>query len=184
VPGATGLGIPYPLEAEVVDANSVQNLANSVDALLNTAFTAANLSRSRPAALAVRDTTTQSFTSGVALANVTYTTEHYDNDAMCNLGVNNERLTVVTAGVYCVYFAWAVPSSNSSQFTSSNTVITVNGAIVSGRKLRWGEDGAIVCMRRLAAADILRAQYTWTGTGTNPKLMTRAALGARWICSL
>lgn len=184
MPGSTSLGIPYPLETEVVTSVSVKNLADSVDALLNTAFTAANLARSRPAALALRDTSGQSFTSGVAAANVTYTTEHYDNDGMINLVANNERITIVTAGVYYLYFAWAVPSTNSNQFTSSNTFITVNGTFVTGRKLRWGEDGGIAILRRMAAADIVRAQYTWTGTGTNPKSMTRAALGARWVCSL
>lgn len=184
MPGSTGLGIPYPLETETVTSASVKDLADSVDALLAAAFTSASLNRSRPAALVQRDTGTQSFTSGVALANVTYTTEAYDNDGMGNLGVNNERLTIQTAGVYALFFAWRVPSTNANQFTSSNSIITVNGTLVTGRKLRWGEDGAIVCMRRMSAADIVRAQYTWTGTGTNPKLMDRSFLGARWICSL
>lgn len=184
MPGTTPLhSIPYPLESEVVDSDSVKNLADSVDALLNTAITNATAATKRPAALVKRDSGTQSFATGAALANVTYVTEHYDNNAMGNLGANNERLTVVTAGVYQITASHYMTSSNNEDIGFSQFVITVNGTIVAGRQARWARGMAISCMRRLSAADIIRAQFKWTGTNS-PKNITAAHLGARWICSL
>lgn len=185
MPGVTpGLSLPYPYANETVDSVSVKNLADAVDAALNTSITNATLTNRRPAALVKRTTGTQSFASGAALANLTYTTEMFDNDAMGNLGTNNERLTITTAGVYLISAFWSLdPSTNGSEVTSSNAIITVNGTLIAGRKTRFTLLGAFSVMHRLSAADVIRQQFTWTGTNS-PKNVTQAALAARWICSL
>lgn len=178
------LGIPFPYLNEVADAVSVENLADEVDTELAASITAATLTTRRPAALIKRTTGTQSFATGAGFANLTFTTEMYDNDGMGNLGVNNERLTVVTPGVYFISaLAFLDTSYNETEVTSLQTIITINGAILAGRKMRFGLGGAFGMMHRLSAADIIRVQFTWTGTGS-PKNITQAALGARWICSL
>lgn len=185
MPGTTPtLLLPFPYENEVVNSVSVKNLADAVDAALLSSITGATLTTKRPAALIARTSGTQSFATGAGLANLTYTTEMFDNDAMANVGVNNERLTVVTAGVYFISsFCFLDPSTNETQVTSQNHIITINGALLAGRKMRFGLGGAIGIMHRLSAADIIRAQFQWVGT-TSPKNITQAALGARWICSL
>lgn len=185
MPGASpGLALPFPFENETVDALSVKNFADAVDAALNSSITAGTLTTKRPAALIKRTTGTQSFASGAALANLTYTTEMFDNDGMGNVGVNNERLTVVTAGVYMITSFWFLdPSTNETEVVSQNGTITINGGLLAGRKSRFALGGAISIMHRLNAADIIRSQFTWTGTAS-PKNITQAALAARWVCSL
>lgn len=184
MPGTTSLGIPFPYANEVADAVSVKNLADEVDVELNAAITAATLTTKRPAALVKRTSGTQSFATGAAFANLTYTTEMFDNDGMGNLGANNERLTVTTAGVYLISGLWFLdPSYNETEVTSSNFIITINGSVLAGRTARFVLGGALSIMHRLSAADIIRTQFKWVGTGS-PKNITQAALGARWICSL
>lgn len=185
MPGATpDHAIPYPYLGEVVDAQSIQDLADAVDALLNTAISTAVSYTKRPAALVKRDTGTQSFATGAGLANLTFTTEHYDNNGMGNLGVNNERLTIQTAGVYLLAGSWEISSSNNEDVQVANGVLTVNGTIVSGQKLRFPETGgSFACVKRMSVADIVRVQFQWTGINS-PKNIVAASLGARWICSL
>lgn len=185
MPGTTpGLALPFPYENETVNSVSVKNLADSIDTALAASITAATLTTRRPAALVKRATGTQSFATGAALANLTYDTEMFDNDGMGNLGVNNERLTVVTAGVYMISLFWFLdPSTNTSQVTSNFAQITINGSILAARKSRQVLGGAISIMHRLNAADIIRGQFQWAGT-SSPKNITQAALAARWVCSL
>lgn len=185
MPGTTpNHAIPFPLMTETVDSISVKNLADTVDGLLNTGITTATSYTKRPAALVKRDSGTQSFATGVALANLTFTTEHYDNNGLGNLGVNNERLTIQTAGVYLLVASWQISSSNNEDVQFAHGVLTVNGTIVSGQKLRFPETGgSLACVKRMAVSDIVRAQFQWTGVNS-PKNIVAASLGARWICSL
>ncbi len=184
MPGSTPTySIPYPFESETMTSVSVKNLADTVDGLLNTQITAAIAASKYPAALVKRDTGTQSFATGSALANVTFTTEHYDNNGMGNLGTNNERLTIATAGVYFITAACFLDSSNNENITMAELTITLNGTMIAARKGRWTRGLGFGVMKRLAAADILRMQYRWVGTNS-PKNMLRSALGARWVCSL
>lgn len=184
MPGTTPLyAIPFPYETETVDSVSVKNTADAVDALLNTQITAALAASKFPAALVKRDTGTQSFATGAALANLTFTTEHYDNNGMGNLGVNNERLTIATAGVYFVAGAVFLDSSNNENITMAELTLTLNGTMVMARKGRWTRGLHVALTKRLAVADILRLQYRWVGT-SSPKNVLRSALGARWVCSL
>lgn len=185
MPGTTpGLALPFPYETETVDSVSVKNLADAVDSALSSAIAAAVLTTKRPAALVRRDTGTQSFATGAGLANLTYTTEYFDNDGMATLGTNNERLTVVTAGVYMITLFWFLTANtNTSEVTSQLGQITINGSILAARKSRQALGGAISIMHRLSAADIIRGQFQWVGTAS-PKNITQAALAARWICSL
>lgn len=184
MPGTTPTyAIPFPYENETMSAVSVQNLATTVDGLLNTQITAAIAASKYPAALVKRDSGSQSFATGAALANVTFTTEHYDNNGMGNLGTNNERLTVVTAGVYFIAGGVFLDSSNNENITMAELTITLNGTMIAARKGRWTRGLGFGVMKRLAVADILRMQYRWVGTNS-PKNMLRSALGARWVCSL
>lgn len=184
MPGTTTTySIPYPYETETVTSVSVKNLADTVDGLLNTQITAANNAAKFPAALIKRDTGTQSFATGAGLANLTHTTEHYDNNGMANLGANSERLTIATAGVYMITGAVFTDSSNNENITMAELTLTLNGTLISARKGRWTRGLHVAHMKRLAVADILRLQYRWVGT-SSPKNVTRAALAARWVCSL
>jgi len=194
MPGATPtLALPFPYLDEVVDADSVKNLADAVDSELNTLITDATATTRRPAALVLRDTGTQAFASGAAMANLTFTTEHYDNNGMASLGTNNERLTIGTAGVHQITARVLLDGGTAPEISALMLTITANGTTVAGTKRRGGTTAAFssccgvdiscVLMRRFNASDIVRAQFGWTGL-TTPRNVIRAELGARWICSL
>jgi hypothetical protein len=194
MPGATTPNLlPYPYLAETVDSDSVKNLADAVDAKLNTSITNATATTRRPAALVLRDTGTQAFASGAAMANLTFTTEHFDNNGIASLGANNERLTIQTAGVYHVSARVLLDGGTAPEISTIILTITINGTALSGTKRRGGVtaafssccgvDASCALMRRLNATDIVRAQFSWTGT-TTPRNVIRAELGVRWLCSL
>jgi hypothetical protein len=183
MPGTTSPNLlPYPFTTETVDSDSVKNLADAVDAKLNTSITNATATTRRPAALVVRDSGTQSFATGAAMANLTFTTEKFDNNGMGNLGTNNERLTIATSGVYLVTARMLLSGLNDDVGAMILT-ITINGTMLAGAKQRLALEMNCQLVRRLTATDIVRAQFSWSGANS-PKNITRAELGARWLCSL
>jgi hypothetical protein len=182
MPGTTTPNLlPFPYLLETVDSDSVRLLAEAVDAKLNTSITNATTTTKRPAALVMRDSGTQSFATGAAMANLTYTTEKFDNNAMGNLGTNNERLTIATAGVYLITARVRLVTS-SADIGAMILTITVNGTALAGAKQRLAEEMNCQLVRPMAAADIVRAQFSWSGANS-PKNVDRCELGARWLCT-
>ena len=182
MPGTTTPdSLPFPFLLETVDSDSVRLLAEAVDTKLNSSIAAATVTTKRPAALVMRDTGTQSFATGAAMANLTYTTEKFDNNGMGNLGTNNERLTIQTAGVYLI-------SARVRLVTSPNDIgaliltITVNGTALAGAKQRLSEELNCTLVRPMVATDVVRAQFSWSGANS-PKNVDLAYLGARWLCA-
>lgn len=163
MPGSTTPNsLPFPFLLETVDSDSVRLLAEAVDTNLNSRVVTATAAAKRPAALVMRDSGTQSFASGAAMANLTFTTEKFDNNGMGNLGTNNERLTIQTAGVYLV-------TGRVRLVTSPNDIgvlvltITLNGTVVAGYKQRLAEEMNCTLVRPLVATDVLRLQFSWSG---------------------
>lgn len=185
MPGVTtGLALPYSFIDEVETSVSVKNLADAVDAALNTSITNATATTKRPAALITRNTN-QAFASAAAIAPITFTAEEYDNNGMGNLGTNNDRITIQTAGVYTVMGMWTMDTVtiDNDDVTVANAVLQLNGATtLAAKKMRWGTGYGFSLTRRFAAADYLRLLFNWTGVGTGN--VAQARLGARWICSL
>lgn len=182
MPGTTTPNsFPFPFLLETVDSDSVRLLAEAVDTKLNTAIAAAAVTTKRPAALVMRDTGTQSFASAAAMANLTYTTEKFDNNGLGNLGTNNERLTIQTAGVYLITGRVRLVT-NDADIGAMILTITVNGTALAGAKQRLTEELNCSLVRPMVATDVVRLQFSWSGANT-PKNVDRCELGARWLCT-
>lgn len=103
MPGLTPLrSYPYPTYSEPADfPTQIAAFANAVDAdvdaLASSQLAALNASSARVTASA-NQTIVPS--TGTAL---TFTTEAYDNASMVNLGVNNDRITFPSIGVYLIH---------------------------------------------------------------------------------
>jgi hypothetical protein len=102
MPANTPRGYTYPLYTDPADFPSqIQDFAQDVDtdvqALVNQTTGGLNRASARVSA-----TANQSIPVGVATY-VTWAVEEYDNAAMANLGVNNDRLTFTETGIYLVH---------------------------------------------------------------------------------
>lgn len=104
MPQNTPRGYTYPLLSDTQNFPAqIQDLAQDIDADVQSLVTAINDGYNRDT---VRVTGpiggTQAIPTGPAGASVTYSTEVYDNAAMANLGVLNDRITFTQAGFYYV----------------------------------------------------------------------------------
>jgi hypothetical protein len=101
MPAVTPRGYRYPLYTDPADfPTQSQNFATDVDtdvqALVNTANSALAAPSARVSASANQNIPANTLTF------VTFAVEEYDNAAMGNLGVNNDRLTFTSTGIYLV----------------------------------------------------------------------------------
>ena len=104
MPQNTPRGYTYPLLSDVQNFPAqIQDLAQDIDADVEALDDAIQAAFNRDSArLSGPVGGTQAVASGAAGVTVTYSTEEYDNAGMANLGVNNDRLTIVNGGVYLI----------------------------------------------------------------------------------
>jgi hypothetical protein len=101
MPANTPRGYTYPLYGDLANpAVQIQDFAQDVDADVALQVASINTALNRPSAK-VSSTTAQVFAPAVAQF-VTWATENYDNAAMANLGVNNDRISFTSRGIYLV----------------------------------------------------------------------------------
>lgn len=119
MPANTPRGYPYPLYSDPADfpAQSLA-FATAVDTDVQAQVTSINDALFSPSA-AVSATANQAIASATS-TNATFATEDYDNAAMGNLGVNNDRLTITEAGLYLV---------------SASVLFASNGSAAGGRRM-------------------------------------------------
>lgn len=120
MPGTTAnFGWRYPLPGELATADATARLAYDMDATYTSIDTLRTQALHRSTA-SISSTSTQSVTKST-LTKLTFTTTNWDTDTMSNLGTNNDRLTVKTAGLYYVTavarysgFSGGIPPSSGS----------------------------------------------------------------------
>lgn len=101
MPANTPRGFPYPLYTDPANfPTQSQNFANAVDADVQAQVNAINTALAAPSGRA-EATANQNIPASTPTF-VTFATEAYDNAAMVNLGVNNDRITFTSTGVYLV----------------------------------------------------------------------------------
>lgn len=101
MPQNTPRGYTYPEYTDLADFPAqVQDFAQDVDADVQAQADAVSAALDAPSARA-----SASANQAIAVATptfVTFATEEYDNAAMVNLGVNNDRITFTVTGIYLV----------------------------------------------------------------------------------
>ena len=184
MPGMTPvLGIRYPCSGDTIDSSVFANFTNDIQAALLTGDAAVASAANRPAAQVQGETPTQSVVINTATV-MTYTTEVFDNDDMADIAVNNDRLTIVTGGLY-LCGAQVTTLTGFATISSMTVNLTVNGTTVYRYKTPGFGFGSAQINRvplDLNAGDILRAETRWTGTG-GPANLSYRELTAEMIAS-
>jgi hypothetical protein len=117
VPANTPRGYTYPVYGDPADFPAqVLDFATDVDTDVAALVARQTAALNRPSAR-VSETANQNIAANTNVF-ATFATEEYDNAAMANLGVNNDRLTFTETGIYLV---------TAEVNFSSNGNATVNG---------------------------------------------------------
>lgn len=101
MPANTPRGYTYPLYTDPANFPAqIQDFAQDVDTDVQAQVALINGALNRPSAR-VTETANQAITQNT-FTFVTFSVEEYDNAAMANLGVNNDRITFTSSGLYLV----------------------------------------------------------------------------------
>src|SRR5688500_19387246 len=101
MPANTPRGYTYPLYGDLANPPAqIQDFAQDVDTDVEALVTRQTGALNR-ASVRVSATANQAITQNT-ITFLTWATEEYDNAAMANLGVNNDRLTFTETGIYLV----------------------------------------------------------------------------------
>jgi hypothetical protein len=108
---------------------------------------------------------------------LTFDVEMYDNDGMADLAVDNDQLTVQTAGVYWVNCLTAIIGGFAT-LTSSTAILRRNGVDIYRYKSRkiasaGGLEVTFAMPMECAVGDSLQLAVRWTGTGGPATFQTR-----------
>lgn len=161
MPNSDVFAITYPCIGPAVTLNDFLTFATTAESAIATVDATAALALLPPTAGV---SASQSVAVGVA-TDCTYVTEHWDSGSIATTGTT--PLTVPSNGMYLALFNLSV--SGFTTITSSKTAININGTdqfaikfpATAGTPNRNTAQGVY----RLTAGDLLRARFTWTGTG-------------------
>lgn len=138
MPANTPRGYTYPL---YTDANNfpaqIQDFATDVDTDVQAQVALANTALVNPPSARVSATANQSIAVNTQTL-ATFATEDYDNGAMANLGVNNERLTLVTTGVYLVGASVRFVANGNATIGGRQVALELGGVIQNRKDNRVG----------------------------------------------
>ena len=129
MPANTPRGYTYPLYTDPANFPAqVQDFATDVDADVQAIVNSANTALTAAPSVRISATANQAIAANTNVI-VTWATEEYDNAAMGNLGVNNERITFTSTGYYIisaeVNFA---PNGNATVNGRSGLLLYTGGA--------------------------------------------------------
>jgi len=166
MPGTTSLGIRYPLQSEIVDATSWQDMADDIDALMTSLDALRDTAVTRPTARITGGSTSVAVNTNVVLSG--FNNVSWDNAGYANLGVDDDLLTV-SSGIY-----WAYTKANMSgttTFTMARISILVSGSVWA---MQQQDDYSSTFASDIrssglflvtAASATLQARARWAGTG-------------------
>lgn len=180
MPVTPNWNIPYPCAGETIDCTVFQAFTQAIQDAVTGLGDLSNDILNRPAAKVSGGG--QAIAVGVS-TNAVYTDELYDNAAMANLGVNNDRLTITTSGMYMVT-GWWYPGSGFTTLTSNAVAISNNGTVLYRKKNSSDTNIAmsvtVTGLINCTAGDVLRTSVLWTGTG-GPLNTFTSQLSARFV---
>lgn len=166
MPGSTSLGIPYPLQGEVIDATDAQDMATAIDTLLTQLDTLRDLANLHPnAAMSGGSVVTATGVNGTV---TNYSAIDWDTASYCNLGTHPSSFEV-PAGVY-----WAVAGGFITGATTvnqkrlgilHNSVIwgaQSTDIVTSGNGTMCVSSGTVVAT---GATNTIEVRTFWSGTG-------------------
>jgi len=176
MPANTPRGYPYPLYSDPANfpAQS-QAFATAVDTDVQAQVASIADALQSPSA-AVSATANQAI-ANTTITVVTFATEDYDNAAMANLGVNNDRLTITETGFYLLS-AFVTFATNGNAAGGRAMQIANLGGTAYGRQSLRGSATELVELScttavSLTAADVIRVVVRQT-SGASENITARA----------
>lgn len=162
-------GIVYPCGDDTIDTGIFQEFAESLDAAFVAGQAELDAATKRPTAQVYQNGLVAIAITAATDTTCTYTTEVFDNGGMANLGVNNDRLTIVVGGVYWVELMIQI-TGGFTTLTSQSAILQVNGSDFyryKSRALSIAADGFahFSIPVNLYPGDTLIGRARWTGTG-------------------
>jgi len=129
MPANTPRGYTYPLYSDPANPPAqIQDFAQDVDADVQAIVTSANAALSASPSARISATANQAVAANTNVT-VTFATEEYDNAAMANLGVNNDRITFTSTGFYLIAAEVNfVSNGNATVNGRSGTLVYTGGA--------------------------------------------------------
>lgn len=126
MPANTPRGYTYPLYTDPANFPSqIQDFAQDVDTDVQAQVGRIATAMAAPSARVIA-TANQAIASNTPTF-ATFATEEYDNAAMGNLGVNNDRLTFTSAGIYLVQGAVIFASNGNASVNGRQVALTIGG---------------------------------------------------------
>lgn len=170
-------GIRYPLMGEAPDPQAVMAMVFDLDAVA-TAEDAL-----RATALTQRGAGLANTTGSISVAKntafkFTFNVTMFDPNGLTNIGVNNDRITIITPGLYLFGACWAIQpgATGLTQFEVSIAKNTTAAPAVPNFRRRktgpttFGTSTAITVMHPLVMAngDFVTMQTFWNGSMAGP----------------
>lgn len=182
MPFTPNFNIFYPCAGDNIDCEDFQTFTDSIQAALATVDTAEQEVLQRPNARASAFSTGQTI-AVTAATNVQFDVEFFDNDTMVNLAVNNERITIQTAGIYLATGSF-LNGGPVTTLTSESLALSQNGTIRFRKKNHFNANTAVslqtIGLFDCQIGDIIRLVYLWTGSG-GPAGVFDASLSAQLV---
>ena len=161
MPANTPRGYSYPLYTDPADfPTAAQTFATQVDADVATLVARQAAALNQPSAR-VSATANQNIPANTDTI-VTWATEEYDNAAMANLGVNNDRLTFTQDGIYLITAEVNFVSNGNATVNGRSGIFEVNlGGDFGYQSLRGAQNmdtemSLIILRRVVTVGDYVR----------------------------
>ena len=139
-----------------------------------------------PPACRIQSTVAQAVTSGGTTV-LNFTTERFDTDNMHDNGVNPNRITFTTAGLYAVGFSYLLDSRADYNYTFGN--IRLNGATTISTVQTSDQDTALTAgssantIYKFAAGEWIDFQISQTNAAAaSVNTLIAAAFNEAWAC--
>jgi len=176
--GATPVkGMRYPDFSQLaMGPDDFNAAAYDLDANFTTVDAARTQAVARPRA-SIRNTSVTGNANKTTWTTATYDTVAYDNSGMANLGLHNDRLTVVSPGLYLVCFSWSISIGGTlgsggqvihgvaKNTTSLGSIPSPNFA-ANARQIQFDADswaGSVWYGWQMNAGDFLVGGLWWNG---------------------
>lgn len=184
MPFTPNFDIFYPCAGDNIDCTEFEVFTHSIQAALVAVDAAEQEVLRRPNARVILGSSAQTIAVNTA-TNVQFVVETFDNDSMADLAVNNERLTVQTAGIYLV--AGTLLTGGPFTTLTSEALALSQNSVVRFRKKNHFNGNISVFLQTIGlfdcqVGDVLRLVYLWTGTG-GPSGLFDATLTAQLVAT-
>lgn len=180
MPANTPRGYTYPLYTDPADFPAAMlDFATDVDTDVQAIATSATTALTAAPSVRISATANQAIAANTDVT-VTWATEEFDNAAMANLGVNNDRITFTSLGYYLIHAEVNfVSNGNATVNGRSGTLVYTGGAFGSASyRVRGAQsmdvEWAVTTLARVTALPAVVQLQVRQGSGASLNISARS----------